>query len=518
MPTYRQGRTYFLWGANDRGGCAGVLAVLFVLTMLLLPPLLLVVSESMRHDTYKALMEVLQDDIVELGGSNRIRAGEMVHATSDDITTTPGASDPELDITIPNALLLKRNTEYCQWQELQTEKCQTCTRGVRAKDGTIHEEEYSCNCIISYSYVKSWRSHRINSALFNQPGAHNNPMRDPLPPAQFVAPTATLHVRKNISEKEQSWWNRIFPPNRNAIQEITMDQYMIQNTKAPLRRVKWSPRGGPPRPGFFARMLPSWWPKDKSRYEPTATLENTSHSPAAEHHGFVYAGKGYFYSPYQESTSQALFKYFMEYMEGSLMDWQLGDLVKSCTAGDVRVFYQVADPSIVSVLGEVKLHKRDSLYLAPKTTSSGLQVGLVHAGLWSAEQMVHREDSDAWWTAVVFRIVMILWSIAACRLLGALVGRNVAGANIETRVFEVVSMFGVVAGSVWRLVWGTSIHNTTMTVTAMAVLFTCLKWYTPRANSPPGVRAVWCMLAMWARVPPSWRVESSYEKGTIKYE
>jgi hypothetical protein len=63
-------------------------------------------------------------------------------------------------------------------------------------------------------------------------------------------------------------------------------------------------------------MLPSWFPKDKTRFESTDSLKNTPNSPAALEHGFVYAGKGYFYCPYQETRSEALFKYFMEYMEG----------------------------------------------------------------------------------------------------------------------------------------------------------------------------------------------------------
>ena len=90
VPTFRQGRSYIAFGAADRGGCAGVLAILFVLTLLVIPPMLLLVSESIRHDTYTALMEVLQDDIKELGGSN-IHAGDMVHAVSHDISVlTPG--------------------------------------------------------------------------------------------------------------------------------------------------------------------------------------------------------------------------------------------------------------------------------------------------------------------------------------------------------------------------------------------------------------------------------------------
>ena len=194
------------------------------------------------------------------------------------------------------------------------------------------------------------------------------------------------------------------------------------------------------------------------------------------------------------------------------MDWQLGDFVKSCTAGDVRVYYQVADPSVVSVLGEVKHRKPHSLELVPKTTETGLAVGLVHAGIWSAEQMISREDSDAWWTALVCRVLTFIWSIAMCRLLGAFLGKHVADASTETKIFQAISLWCLVMGSLWRTVWGSSDHNTTFTACAFAILAICFKWYTPAGNSPPGMRAVWCMVGRWAGVPPSWRMEASYAK------
>jgi hypothetical protein len=129
-----------------------------------------------------------------------------------------------------------------------------------------------------------------------------------------VAPSATLRVG-NKNEKSANWWSRI-TTQRNAIDEITMDDNMIQSTKSLFRRVKWNPRGSPPKKGWIKKMLPSWFPKDKTRFESTDSLKNTPNSPAALEHGFVYAGKGYFYSSYQETRSEALFKYFMEYMEG----------------------------------------------------------------------------------------------------------------------------------------------------------------------------------------------------------
>eukprot|EP00957_Ditylum_brightwellii_P027492 2078160-Ditylum_brightwellii.AAC.1 len=54
----------------------------------------------------------------------------------------------------------------------------------------------------------------------------------------------------------------------------------------------------------------------------------------------------------------SMFKYFMQYVEGTLFDWQLGDLMPSCTAGDVRFRYEVQDPAVVSVLGETVMPKK----------------------------------------------------------------------------------------------------------------------------------------------------------------
>jgi hypothetical protein len=46
-------------------------------------------------------------------------------------------------------------------------------------------------------------------------------------------------------------------------------------------------------------------------------------------------------------------------------------------------------------------------------------------------------------------------------------------------------------------------------VTSAVVLFL---WTMGRSGQRPGgLRAVWCMLGRWARVPPSWRVQDTYD-------
>lgn len=51
--------------------------------------------------------------------------------------------------------------ECCQWRQ----------------GDTIYRER------IWFTYHKAWRSARINSLLFDNPAAYNNPSRDPVPPA-----------------------------------------------------------------------------------------------------------------------------------------------------------------------------------------------------------------------------------------------------------------------------------------------------------------------------------------------
>lgn len=182
MPTVRRGRTYHKSGPNDNRGLGGVCSVLAVALMLCAPPLVLLASERSRRTRYLALSDALDSDIVELNSHGlasssssssgrgellrRLRRGALVHGTTSRIDAY--STDAEMNVSIPGALTLRRNTEYCQWQEVQRQRCETCTRTVEAKDGSRREENYQCNCTKEYSYVKSWRGHRINSLMFDQ--------------------------------------------------------------------------------------------------------------------------------------------------------------------------------------------------------------------------------------------------------------------------------------------------------------------------------------------------------------
>ena len=319
--------------------------------------------------------------------------------------------DPDFDVVLDNALLLDRNTEYCQWQESSTETCQTCHREENGKS-----VDYSCNCATTYHYVKTWRSQRINSLLFDQvvsilscvqmkylntalarslalacprqPGAHYNPQRDPYPSTTFASTDARIGG----------------VPLRPA---VLLNSH--SSVRAATHTVDWT-RGARREPAWYDTILRAlgFAPGAGRRYEEVATLEGHRRSPAAERERFTYVGQGgYFFSPYTADKYELLFKYFVEvqehrslrirlrirmhmararahirgripaqgrplaslhraplravsvgenpptpstrarahththtqFLEGSLLDFQVGDLMPSCTAGDIRVVH-----------------------------------------------------------------------------------------------------------------------------------------------------------------------------------
>ncbi len=228
--------------------------------------------------------------------------------------------DTSFGIFLDNSLKLRRQTEYCQWNEFATDQCETCTRSLQAKDGTTSTESYSCNCVRQYSYLKNWQSFRINSLLFNQPAAHYNPQRDPYPSSEFASHDAEV----GVLQLSPALVNHIRAPDRKVIW-----------TNTAQREPKWYDYIFHPVQRFFG------W-KDNSRYEYfSRMIVSFRGSVAFLLDNFLYIGDGYFYSPFEASMHMNVLKYFMEWVEGSLFDWQLGDIVHSCQAGDIRVHFSV---------------------------------------------------------------------------------------------------------------------------------------------------------------------------------
>ena len=507
MPTYRRGRDRYS-ETGDRGGFAGICSVILIVMLLFVPPLVVISMETAHYQLITSLLEVFTSKIST--PTSNSKSGDIVHlhatlGESRNNNNNNLVQDFDMNVGVSNALRLHRKTEYCQWQELQSQTCQSCTRQIRAKDGSTQTETYDCHCVTSYNYIKAWRSHRIPSFLFDQPAVHNNPQRDPMPSQWITAPKVTVD---NVHDGHSF---------------VVLDQSVLQNTRAKWRRVDWTLHGQATKPPWYSPVQWGWW-KDTTRYEPIQNLRDTIISPAATIDNFVYVGQGgYFFSPYIASKSGQLFKYFMEYMEGSLFDWQLGDLMPSCTAGDVRFSYRVQDPSSISVIAQVA-NRVDGLSssAAPVLTSISTTqktIGLVHEGFKSIDEMFQAEERASWWTTVMPRVFLLLpWSAAICNLVGALFGfKNGDSPNSSylSKALGTASVWLGFMGGVWICVWGKSVDSIFCLVGSAALGFLWMeRSRLGRIADNGGFQAVWCMIGRWARVPPSWRVEKSYGDGS----
>lgn len=331
---------------------------------------------------------------------------------------------------------------------------------------------------------------------------------------------------------------------------------------------------------------PSWWQgisawfgggKDRTlRLDVNSLASVAAAPPAAQRDNFVYVGdqsgrRGYFFSPYDPSLSEQLLKGFGQYLEGSLLDWQVGDLMPSCTPGDLRVSFDAQAPHKISVLAEVgstsaggaaaveegaantvagkagaagdatsgaaaggtpaAVEESASIAgrlvnLVPHSTASSGQhhkkgassttVGLVHRGWRTPQEMLADEKSDAWWSAALPRfLVLPLWALGASRL-GAmgLFGVDLAQDGYYSKVAWLPAtaglwawMFGAIIAVVWHSWWPP--HALLLGLSG-AVLFVQAQKCMPPPTVKSGPRAVWCMLARWSGLPPDWRVEDGY--------
>lgn len=337
--------------------------------------------------------------VVDIQGAHD---GDIAHLQSSNVSTR--ALDDAFGVTLQGALQLRRHTEYCQWEESSHEG--------RDENNQTYTE---------YSYIKTWRSYRINSFVFDQPAAHHNPQRDPLPSATFTAESAEVFL--------------------NDGSQAVVSTAILERTYAPWRSVDWT-LGAVPRKSWFSSL----W-KDTTRYESISALDNTPSSFAARRHGFVYVGQGgYFFSAYETSLSQAAMKYFFQYLEGSLLDWQLGDLMPSCTAGDIRVWYGVQDPQEVSVVGRTTATRDGSRRIDTYQTAKGHEVGMLHAGYKTSESMMSDEiRRQQWWCLLTRLFLAALVTFFCVRL------REVLKCELWPLA---ASAWGAVMAVMWLLIWG----------------------------------------------------------------
>lgn len=142
---------------------------------------------------------------------------------------------------------------------------------------------------------------------------------------------------------------------------------------------------------------------------------------------------------------ERLVQLFAQFMEGSLMDWQLGDLLPSCTAGDVRVSYAAITPSQLSVIGTVDRH--GVVGRSRASQRDRVPFGFVHEGAHSSTQMLDTELLDRQWAVSAARLAMVGWSGLAAYLTAQLLGFR--WPSVFTFAAAALSSAGVATSMLW---------------------------------------------------------------------
>jgi hypothetical protein len=450
--TYRRGRTVVHHhGRNNGSGdnCATILLVLLGGVFLVAVPFMNISNETALLQS-KIISQKVEDNVVDISQGARIN--DIVHMEGASYDST--VHDAAFNVNINHGLNLKRNTEYCQWKEISSsrERCQ----------GSGERKE--CVTETTYHYVKGWTPFRVNSFLFDQPAAHHNPQRDPYPSSTFTS----LDLIASVG-------------NESPLCEI--EPSVLESAKGSYRALDFTLGAIPHPPSFLARM----WSKlfgtstdtsSQIRYEDISLLQGAQYSKAATSDGFFYVGQGgYFFSPYQESMVGKLSKAFFGYLEGSLFDWQFGDLMPSCTAGDIRVKYHVQDPDKVSILGIVNRKARDPASLhgqnelvrigssftpevSPGSESSSssaidmnLKIGYAHEGSVSSQYMMEAVVYESWLYVLFTRMLLLPWSYVSARILGAFFGYELRSGqgtpyatSLSTIIIAVIGIWAAIVG------------------------------------------------------------------------
>jgi len=142
------------------------------------------------------------------------------------------------------------------------------------------------------------------------------------------------------------------------------------------------------------------------------SLQGFIQSPAYLNDKFFYTGNnGWFLSKYEPSFAEQALKMTAQYVEGTLFDFQLGDLFSVCDAGDVRVVLE--GKVLQNGVSAIALQNADGS-LSPFKSLQGRDMMLVREGQVSAQEMIEREIGD--------RFSTLLWFV-----IGAIVSLGLSG-------------------------------------------------------------------------------------------
>jgi len=328
-------------------------------------------------------------------------------------------------------------------------------------------------------------------------------MRDPFP-SQYIPSTDAL-LQAETAEGSPT--------------KISLSPGLIEKNKSPWSKVDFGSFENYETGSMWSR-LSSWIEPRSSRVEPLQSLQEFQHSKAAKE-GFYYIGNGYFFSTFNADAATTAAKYLMESLEGTLFDWQIGDFVSSCNAGDIRVHFKVQHPSVVSLIGRLVESEDDRLSLDTFATLSEPKMGCLQDGVKTAQQLLDNRIGRTKWRRVAAFLLLWPFSYLVSRLFGAWRGLELRADHGKPTPTSKLTIFMFVLGVwlleafvIWTAVWkfevGPKREAPIVALIAAGLLQHAYK-NTAKASTAPGPRAVWCMLARACGLPPNWRVEKTYK-------
>jgi len=299
--------------------------------------------------------------------------GRVVHVNvpQSDLLFEHYVFDPFFGVYGPNAVTLNRRIEYCQWREHVIERTQ--------KTGEDTER-----VVRTYTYTKGWTSHPINSLFFDQPAAHFNPQRQPVPSGKVDV--------TGVSSRSG----------------FKVPATYMDRLKGRTKTFSYGPQ----------------------------ELQGFLNSPAYENENFFYTGNnGWFLSKYEPSMAEQAMKAALQYAEGTLFDFQLGDLFSVCDAGDVRV--SLEGITLDNGFSAIALQNADGTLSPFKSISGTHDIMLLQEGQATAEEMKQRELGDQFSSLLWF----FIGGVVCCGLCALFVKlakdaheREVAEANTNSKV------------------------------------------------------------------------------------
>merc|ERR1712166_837428 len=339
-------------------------------------------TERLLRD-HQWAFSAIEDQLISFRDNEHIAPGQWAHLSSSAFSVTPALTDTSFGVTASGAVRLRRQTEYCQWQESATEECSEETQ----PDGSS-----STRCVTSYSYSKSWLHVRVESGGFREP-SHHNPSSDPFPSREFV--TQNLKI------------GQVSVP-------AGIVSTLVDCVPTPVTQAAENIDIGDNSPAAHAQFQ-----------------MNTQHT--VDQGGWVV---GWLYANFKHSVREP-------------HSW--GNI--KCSAGDIRVSWQMDAPDSLTAIGEVSADH----VLQPILTDKGPHtVGLLHAGLLTAPQAFSVRLSPVWWRVVPARLLLLVVCVSEVYIWSRHLGLWWSTSHLfSALVFTIgACSCAICLGTVWAILYG----------------------------------------------------------------